>query len=182
DLAAAMAEEERAQQAVTGALALMQEADAAAAAVSGQLGRLAGAARAAQDEATRLAAAIDAAREKSGRDQAAPTEPSAPLAAAAVSERQAARAAAQRGRLRQQQARIAGAVAQGAGMALERLEGSLAVATAERQAAEQAREGRSDALKALRVQVRELTEELDRVVDSAHGAEIVRAEHRMRLE
>jgi chromosome segregation protein len=104
------------------------------------------------------------------------------LAAAAVSERQAARAAAQRGRLRQQQARIAGAVAQGAGMALERLEGSLAVATAERQAAEQAREGRSDALKAVRVQVRELAEELDRVVDSAHGAEIVRAEHRMRLE
>jgi chromosome segregation protein len=32
------------------------------------------------------------------------------------------------------------------------------------------------------VQVRELAEELDRVVDSAHGAEIVRAEHRMRLE
>jgi len=34
----------------------------------------------------------------------------------------------------------------------------------------------------VRVQVRELAEELDRVVDSAHGAEIVRAEHRMRLE
>ena len=67
-------------------------------------------------------------------------------------------------------------------MALERLERSLAVATAERQAAEQAREGRSDALKTVRVQVRELAEELDRVVDSAHGAEIVRAEHRMRLE
>ncbi|HEY1345938.1 MAG TPA: chromosome segregation protein SMC, partial [Streptosporangiaceae bacterium] len=104
------------------------------------------------------------------------------LAAAAVSERQAARAAAERSRQRQQQARIAGAVAQGVGMALERLEQSLAVATAERQAAEQAREGRSDALKAVRVQVRELAEELDRVVDSAHGAEIVRAEHRMRLE
>jgi chromosome segregation protein len=104
------------------------------------------------------------------------------LAAAAASERQAARAAAQRRRLRQQQAQIAGAVAQGAEMALERLEQSLAVAAAERQAAEQAREGRSDALKAVRVQVRELAEELDRVVDSAHGAEIVRAEHRMRLE
>jgi chromosome segregation protein len=104
------------------------------------------------------------------------------LAAAAVNERQAARAAAQRRRLRQQQARIAGAVVQGAEMALERLEQSLAIAAAERQAAEQAREGRSDALKAVRVQVRELAEELDRVVDSAHGAEIVRAEHRMRLE
>ncbi|MGN6172416.1 MAG: chromosome segregation SMC family protein, partial [Streptosporangiaceae bacterium] len=50
-LAAALAEEERAQQAVAGSLALMQEADAAGAAVSGELGRLAGAARAAQDEA-----------------------------------------------------------------------------------------------------------------------------------
>jgi len=104
------------------------------------------------------------------------------LAAAAVSERQAARAAAQRSRLRREQAGIAAAVAQGAGIALARLEQSLAVATAERQAAEQAREGRSDALKAVRVQVRELAQDLDRVVDSAHGAEIVRAEHRMRLE
>jgi chromosome segregation protein len=104
------------------------------------------------------------------------------LAAAAVSERQAARAAAERGRLRQRQAQVARAVARGAGMALERLEQSLAVATADRQAAEQAREGRSDALKAVRLRVRELAGELDQVVDSAHGAEIVRAEHRMRLE
>jgi chromosome segregation protein len=73
-------------------------------------------------------------------------------------------------------------VARGTGMALERLEQSLAVAAADRQAAEQAREGRSDALKTVRAQVRELAGELDRVVDSAHGAEIVRAEHRMRLE
>jgi chromosome segregation protein len=104
------------------------------------------------------------------------------LAAAAASERQAARAAAERSRLRRQQAQVARAVAQGAGMAAERLEQSLAVATADRHAAEQAREGRSDALKTVRAQVRELAGELDRVVDSAHGAEIVRAEHRMRLE
>jgi len=104
------------------------------------------------------------------------------LATAAVSERQAARAAAERSRLRQQQAQVARAVAEGAGIALERLEQSLAVATADRHAAEQAREGRSDALKTVRAHVRELAEELDRVVDSAHGAEIVRAEHRMRLE
>ena len=104
------------------------------------------------------------------------------LAAAAVSERQAVRAAAERSRLRRQQAQVARAVALGAGMALERLELSLAVAAADRQAAEQAREGRSDALKTVRTQVRELAAELDRVVDSAHGAEIVRAEHRMRLE
>jgi chromosome segregation protein len=104
------------------------------------------------------------------------------LAAAAVSERHAAQAAAERGRLRQQQAQVARAVADGAGLALERLEQSLAVAAGDRQAAEQAREGRSDALKTVRAQVRELAGELDRVVDSAHGAEIVRAEHRMRLE
>jgi chromosome segregation protein len=104
------------------------------------------------------------------------------LAAAAASERQATRAAAERGRLRKQQAQAARAVAQGAGLALERIEQSLAVAAADRQAAELAREGRSDALKTVRTQVRELAGELDRVVDSAHGAEIVRAEHRMRLE
>jgi chromosome segregation protein len=104
------------------------------------------------------------------------------LAAAAVSERQAARAAAERSRLRQQQAQVARAVARGTGLALARLEQSLAVAADDRQAAEQAREGRSDALKTVRTQVRELAGELDRVVDSAHGAEIVRAEHRMRLE
>jgi chromosome segregation protein len=147
---------------------------------SGEPGReeLAGRATAAREAETDARLEVRTAEERlraiAGRADA--------LAAAAVSERQAARAAAERSRRRQQQARIAGAVARGAGIALERLEESLAVATAERRAAEQAREGRSDALKAVRVQVRELAEELDRVVDSAHGAEIVRAGHRMRLE
>jgi chromosome segregation protein len=104
------------------------------------------------------------------------------LAAAAVAERRAALAAAERRQRRREQAQVASAVAQGARMALDALAQSLAVATAGRQAAEQAREGRADALKAVRTQVRELTADLDRVVDSAHGAEIVRAEHRMRLE
>jgi chromosome segregation protein len=104
------------------------------------------------------------------------------LAAAAAGERRAALAAVQRSRLREQQARVARAVAHGAAIALERLEGSLAVATADRQAAEQARAGRAESLKTVRSQVRDLAAELDGVVDSAHGAEIVRAEHRMRLE
>ncbi len=104
------------------------------------------------------------------------------LAAAALAERRAAVAAAERHQRRREQAEAAGAVTQGARMALAALAGSLAVATAGRQAAEQAREGRADTLKAVRAQVRELAAELDRVVDSAHGAEIVRAEHRMRLE
>ncbi len=139
---------------------------------------LAGRASAARETETDARLEVRTAEERlraiAGRAQA--------LAAAAEGERQAARAAAQRSRLRRQQAQVSRAVARGAGMALERLERSLAVATADRQAAEQAREGRVDALKAVRTQVRELAEELDRVVDSAHGAEIVRAEHRMRLE
>ena len=104
------------------------------------------------------------------------------LAAAAVAERRAAVAAAERRERRREQAQVASAVAQGAQLALTALAESLAVATADRQVAEQAREGRSDALKAVRVQVRELAAGLDRVVDSAHGAEIVQAERRMRLE
>ena len=104
------------------------------------------------------------------------------LAAAAVAEWRATVAAAERQQRRREQAQVASAVAKGARMALAALAESLAVATAGRQAAEQAREGRADALKAVRAQVRELAAELDRVVDSAHGAEIVRAEQRMRLE
>jgi chromosome segregation protein len=104
------------------------------------------------------------------------------LTAAAASERKAAQAAVERHRHRQQQARVARAVTLGAQLALQRLEQSVAVAAAQRQAAEQAREGRVEALREVRAQVRELAAELDRVVDSAHGAEIVRSEQRMRLE
>jgi chromosome segregation protein len=104
------------------------------------------------------------------------------LAAAAVAERRAAVAAAERRQRRREQAQVASAVTQGARMALAALADSVNVAAADRQAAEQAREGRADALKAVRAQVRELAGELDRVVDSAHGAEIVRAERRIRLE
>ena len=48
----------------------MQAADAAAAEISGRLGRLAGAARAAADEAKRLDAAVGAARRSAEKDQA----------------------------------------------------------------------------------------------------------------
>ncbi|HEY6277765.1 MAG TPA: AAA family ATPase, partial [Streptosporangiaceae bacterium] len=104
------------------------------------------------------------------------------LAAAAVAERRATLAAAERNQRRQEQAQVASAVVQGTRLALDALARSLAVATAGRQAAEQAREGRSDALKSVRTQVRELAGDLDRVVDSAHGAEMVQAERRIRLE
>src|ERR1035438_3771575 len=51
-LSEAVAVEDEARQAVAGALAKTKEADAAAAEISGRLGRLAGAARGARDDAT----------------------------------------------------------------------------------------------------------------------------------
>ena len=77
---------------------------------------------------------------------------------------------------------VARAVADGAAHTLTRLAGSLAAASEQRQAAEQASKGRAVALKEVRVQVRDLAAEFDRVVDAAHGTEMARAEHRMRLE
>jgi len=104
------------------------------------------------------------------------------LAAAAGAERQARQRAAARRVRREREATLAGAVAAGAGFAVARIEQSRAAADADRQAAEQASRGRDDQLKKVRGQIRELSGELDKVVDSAHGAEIARASRRMRLE
>ncbi len=104
------------------------------------------------------------------------------LVAQAAAERQAAQRAAARRIQRERQAVVARAVADGAAQALARLTGSLTAASEQRQAAEQASKGRAVALKEVRVQVRELAAEFDRVVDAAHGTEMARAEHRMRLE
>ncbi len=104
------------------------------------------------------------------------------LAAAAVRERRAAEAAVARRRLRAQQAEVAGAVATGADAALARIAESLTAAQADREAAEQASKGRVEALKDVRARVRAITTDLDKVVDTAHGAEVSRAEQRMRLE
>src|SRR6202035_5852126 len=57
----------------------------------------------------------------------------------------------------------------------------LAAASEQRQLAEQASKGRAVALKEVRVQVRDLAAEFDRVVDAAHGTEMARTEHRLRL-
>jgi chromosome segregation protein len=104
------------------------------------------------------------------------------LAAQAVAERRAAEQASARRAERARQAVVARAVADGAALALARLGESVTIAAAERQAAEEASRDRAGSLKTVRAQVRELAAELDRVVDSAHGAEIARAERRMRLE
>jgi chromosome segregation protein len=248
ELADAADEEDRARQVSAAALAGLQEADAAAAEISGRLGTLAGAARAASDEAGRLAAGIATAERARESDRARLAElahvlaaaeadadaaraaESAPaatvgetradrdrlaelavaarnaemdarldvrtieerlrastgradaLAAAADAERQARQRAAARRVRREREAALAGAVATGAGFAVARIEQSRSVADADRQAAEQASRGRDDQLKTVRGQIRELSGELDKAVDSAHGAEIARASRRMRLE
>jgi chromosome segregation protein len=104
------------------------------------------------------------------------------LASAAVAERQARQRALARSNRRAAEAAVARAVAEGAQIALARIEGSLRVADAERQAAELASRGRDGELKAIRVRIREVSEQLDKVVDTAHGAEIARASRRMQLE
>jgi len=248
ELAEAADAEDQARQAEAGALARLQEVDAAAAEISGRLGTLAGAARAASDEAGRLAsriAAAERAREtertrlaeleralavaEAQADAAGAVEPGPAdgagearaererlaelavamrngemdarlelrtneervraitgradaLAAAAAAERQARQRAEARRIRRESEAALAGAVATGAGFAVTRIEHSLAAADTTRQAAEVASKGRDEGLKAVRAQIRELSGELDKVVDDVHGAEISRAERRMRLE
>jgi chromosome segregation protein len=252
-LAVALEAEDQARQVVAKAQTALREVDAAAAEVSGRLGRLAGAARAARDEAQRLESAIDQAHRAYEASQASVAELELSLAeaearqdaeaqprpeaaqaggpgdevepapdreilaaqvtagrnaemearlevrtaeerlraiagradalvASAAAERQAAQRAAARRIQRERQAVVARAVADGAAHTLTRLASSLAAASEQRQAAEQASKGRAVALKEVRVQVRDLAAEFDRVVDAAHGTEMARAEHRMRLE
>jgi chromosome segregation protein len=222
-------------------LARRHEADAAAAEISGRLGRLAGAARAERDEADRLDTAIASARRAAEKDlakleqlrqelaeaeaEAEAEEPDEPqdktaredladrctaarnaemearlevrtaeerlraiagradsLAAAAVAERATRQRAAQRRRQRAAQAAVARAVALGARYAVEAAEQSVSQALARRAEAEAVSSGGATELKAVRARVRELAADLDTVVDTAHGTEIARAEHRLRLE
>ncbi|MBX6381916.1 MAG: chromosome segregation protein SMC [Microbispora sp.] len=104
------------------------------------------------------------------------------LLRAAERERQdRARAAAERER-RRRQAELAAAVADGARAALDALAGSLERAAQERDEAERAR-GEIDAeLKQVRLRVRELSSELDALVNRVHGSEMARTERRLRLE
>jgi chromosome segregation protein len=104
------------------------------------------------------------------------------LTAAAATERQARERARTRAERRAREAELAQAVAVGASVAVARITESLAVADAERQAAEMASRGRGDRLKEVRGQIRMLSGELDKVVDTAHGAEIAQAARRMQLE
>jgi chromosome segregation protein len=104
------------------------------------------------------------------------------LAAAARAGRQAEARAAEREHRRAAQAAIASAVARGAELALAAIERSLRAADAERQQAELAHLGSDTELKAVRNRIREASGQLDKVVDTAHGAEVARAGRRLRLE
>jgi chromosome segregation protein len=104
------------------------------------------------------------------------------LAAAAAAERAARQRARQAREQRTAQAAVARSVASGAELAVRAAEESLAQAQARKEEAEAANAGGTTELKAVRTRVSSLASELDKVVNTAHGTEIARAEHRLRLE
>jgi chromosome segregation protein len=104
------------------------------------------------------------------------------LTAAAAAERQARERARARLRQRAAQAAVARAVAHGARHGLASAERSLEAALGRRAEAEAATGRGAEELKAVRARVRDLAAELDTVVSTAHGTEIAKAEHRLRLE
>ena len=103
------------------------------------------------------------------------------LTAAAAAERQARERASQRRARRAEQAAVARAVALGARHAVEAAERSVAEAAERRAEAQAVSAGGAGELKAVRARVRDLAADLDTVVNTAHGTEIARAEHRLRL-
>jgi chromosome segregation protein len=97
-------------------------------------------------------------------------------------EREARERAAARREQRRQAATVAAAVARSAEHVLARLHTSLSEAAAERTAAESAVAGREGELQALRLRIRELTAELERLTDSVHRDEVARAQQQLRIE
>ncbi|CAM3953093.1 chromosome segregation protein SMC [Nocardiopsis rhodophaea] len=104
------------------------------------------------------------------------------LLRAAAAERQSRERAARRRERRRRQSLVAKAVAEAAAEALRRIESSLAGADAERAAAEEERAARDGELKTVRARVRELSVELEKLVNVVHGSEVARAERKLRLE
>ncbi|MFI7128562.1 chromosome segregation protein SMC [Nonomuraea sp. NPDC050153] len=104
------------------------------------------------------------------------------LVRAAQRERQErAQAAAQRA-TRRRQAAVAEAVSKGAKQVLGALESSIRLAQRERDEADLARVAVDAELKQVRLRVRELGQELDKLVNRVHGSEVARTEQRLRLE
>lgn len=101
---------------------------------------------------------------------------------AAAAERAARERAVALRERRAREAQVAAAVLSGADIVLERLASSLAQADHERSRGEALRAARESELTALRGEMRELTGELERLVDSVHRDEVARAEQRLRIE
>ncbi|MDS1270652.1 chromosome segregation protein SMC [Lipingzhangella sp. LS1_29] len=104
------------------------------------------------------------------------------LEQAAQEERREQERSAQRRRRRAEQERQARDVAEAARIAIEAIQRSLEHAEQEHQAAEQAGAARNAELSTARTRVRDLSVELEKLVNSAHGSEMARAERRSRLE
>ncbi|MFC7340823.1 chromosome segregation protein SMC [Saccharopolyspora griseoalba] len=104
------------------------------------------------------------------------------LRRAARHEREArARAEAAR-QARERAARVTSAVIDGAETALGRVTVSLQAATEERDQAQAKQAEHEQALGNIRARVRELSGELEKLVDAVHRDEVVRAEQRLRIE
>ena len=139
-----------------------------------------------------LATALDAARTsevearlavRTGEERQRATATRAEtLERAARDERESRRRSAERRERRAREAATAAAVLQGARYVLSHLEVSLQAAGEARAEAEQMRRSRDEELAKLRVRGRELTAELDLLVDSVHRDEMARAEQRLRIE
>ncbi|MFL6172971.1 MAG: chromosome segregation protein SMC, partial [Marmoricola sp.] len=140
-----------------------------------ELGETARAARAAETEARlALRTAEERARALAGRAES--------LERAARDEQHArARAIAHRERVRRE-GQVARAVAHGAQVVLERLEGSLATAAQEREQVTVVRRSTEDELMQARGAMRELEGRLGELVDNVHRDEMARTQQRMRLE
>jgi chromosome segregation protein len=104
------------------------------------------------------------------------------LASAAVAERQAAARALARAERRAAGALVASAVAEGARITLARIQQSSTAADADRQRAEEAHKGRDSELKAVRARIRDASDELEKVVENAHGAQMARTTKQLQLE
>ncbi|WP_344881630.1 AAA family ATPase, partial [Nonomuraea antimicrobica] len=103
------------------------------------------------------------------------------LRAARREREERAQAAAQRAR-RRRQAAVAEAVSKGARQVLAALVASVQLAARERDEADLARVAVDAELKQVRLRVRELGQELDKLVNRVHGSEVARTEQRLRLE
>ena len=104
------------------------------------------------------------------------------LIRAAADERRNRQLAIERRARRRREAAAADAVGKGAHVVLARLERSLAAALDRRTEVEQSRAEREAAMAAARTELRGLESELASLTDTVHRDELLRAEHRMRIE